>query len=523
MSQLAPRHNDAEDDLAVFRAIVEESHEAVAVFSADGGGIVYANPAHDRLFHRSFRDRPRVTYRDYYTDPSLAVFEREVIGALRRGESWEGVLDAKDAEGRVFPMWQRFGVAQDCIGHRKLYFGFMHDYTRQKAEENELHRAKESAEQANRAKTRFLAAANHDLRQPLQALSMFVAVLANREHPPANRVIIERIHDSLAAVEGLLNSLLDVSKLEAGLVVPSILDFSIAPLMQRLQAEFEPLAAAAGLELRAVSSSATVRSDPALLERILRNLLNNAIRYTRTGTVLFGCRSRAGRLCIQVWDTGVGIPKNQLPLIFREFHQLGNPSRDRRQGLGLGLAIVERLAVLLNHRIEVNSWPHQGSMFSVEVPLGWASVPEPPAQQLQLDMVAPRTTVLVIDDEPDVLEGVGLLLESWGYKVVTAGDCEDALERLAGLGAAPDLIIADYRLRHGSTGGQAIARIQVRLRKPIPAIILTGDTAPERLRLARASGHGLLHKPVQPASLRAAIHEILDGKRRNGAATAHSH
>lgn len=501
-----------EKELALFRAIVEESHEAIAVVAARGGRVTYANPAHERLFKRSVRDGSAIAYHEYYQPDAVAVIDRELGPALRRGGSWEGVLDARDAEGRGFPMWQRAGVVRAANGKPDFYFAFMHDHSRQKQEEGELYRAKETAEQANQAKTRFLAAASHDLRQPLQALAMFVAVLSSREHSPSNRVIVDRIQDSLSAVEGLLNSLLDVSKLEAGLVVPTLECFPVGPMLQRLEAEFEPLTQAAGLELRMVPCRAGIRSDPSLLERILRNLLNNAARYTKSGRILFGCRRCGDRLRIEVWDTGVGIPKSQIKLIFREFHQLGNPNRDRRQGLGLGLAIVERLAALLDHRVTVDSRPHKGSVFAIEVPLIHAQFECPPPRQLSLRMGGSNAFIVVIDDEPDVLESIRLLLESWGYEVVTATNCEDALSQMPARRRVPDLIIADYRLQNGSTGGQAIARMQVRLRVPIPAIILTGDTAPERLRQARASGHGLLHKPVQAASLQTAIDAILNGR-----------
>jgi CheY-like chemotaxis protein/two-component sensor histidine kinase len=341
---------------------------------------------------------------------------------------------------------------------------------------------------------------------------MFVAVLSNRSHSPEDTVLIKRIDDSVGAVDALLNSLLDVSKLEAGLVVPVLASFDIAPLFSRLAAEFQPLATEVGLGFHLVTSHALIRSDPALLERILRNLLNNAVRYTKQGRILLGCRRRRETLVIEVWDTGIGIPGNQLKSIFREFHQLGNSARDRRQGLGLGLAIVDRLAQLLSHRIDVVSEPEKGSVFSIEVPL--AKVPAVIAQpkQLTLGIRDAKATILVIEDEPDVLESTHLLLESWGFDVLSARDCDEALLRLSEWACVPDLILADYRLQCGATGAQAINRIRSRLKAALPAIILTGDTAPERLRQAKASGHGLLHKPVQPVMLHQMINEALAQK-----------
>jgi len=497
----------AEAESSMFRAVVEASAEAIAILSPDGRQI-FVNSAHERLFG-SDAAAERVGYRHHYSDASQETLRREVIPALRRGDSWEGVLEARDASGRVFPLWQRAGVVRGATSRPKVYFAFMHDHTSQQQVQDELYKAKEAAEEANVAKTRFLAAASHDLRQPLQALSMFVEVLSNRNHNPQDAALIGRIGDSVNAVESLLNGLLDVSKLEAGLVVPVPTSFSLAPMFERLAGEFEPLVAAEGLELRVVRSRLMVKSDPALLERILRNLLSNAVRYTQTGRILFGCRRVGDKLRIEVWDTGIGIPASQLKAIFREFHQLGNPGRDRRQGLGLGLAIVERLARLLSHPITVHSEPNKGSMFSIDVPFALACEAGCEPRQLSLGISRRNAAIVVIDDEPDVLESTRLLLESWGHTVLTALDCESALQNLPTLGQLPDLILADYRLQNAATGGQAIARIRARLKTPVPAIILTGDTAPERLRQAKASGHGLLHKPVQPAALRQMIDELL--------------
>ena len=238
---------------------------------------------------------------------------------------------------------------------------------------------------------------------------------------------------------------------------------------------------------------------------------NNAVRYTGTGRILFGCRRRGQMLRLEVWDTGIGIPREELKNIFREFHQVGNAERDRRQGLGLGLAIVERLANLLDHRISVASTEGKGSVFAVEVPLVERHAARDRARQLPLGLSRAGAAIVVIDDELDVRESLGMLIESWGHRVISAANADEAIRRLPALGRPPDLFLADYRLQDGDTGGQAIARVEVHLRAEdkVPAIILTGDTAPERLAQAQALGHGLLHKPVQPDALRAAIDEAL--------------
>lgn len=498
----------AEADLSTFRAVAEASAEAIAILSLDGEPF-YVNPAHEKLFGRAGDNGGRHNYLDHYPEDAQRMIRQVILPSLEEGRDWEGVLNARDTDGRIFPLWQRAGTVCNDAGQPQFHFVFMHDHSNQQHIRDELCKAKELAEQANIAKTRFLAAASHDLRQPLQALAMFVTVLSNRSHSPEDTLLIKRIDDSVGAVETLLNGLLDVSKLEAGLIVPALASFDVAPLFSRLAAEFQPLAAESGLGFHLVTSHALIRSDPALLERILRNLLNNAVRYTKQGRILLGCRRRRETLVIEVWDTGIGIPHSQLKLIFREFHQLGNSARDRRQGLGLGLAIVDRLAQLLSHPIAVASEPQKGSVFSIEVPLAKMSAMSVPPKQLPLGIRQTEAAILVIEDEPDVLESTCLLLESWGFKALPASDCDEALLRLSEWSRKPDLILADYRLQSGTTGAQAINRIRTRLKSALPAIILTGDTAPERLRQAKASGHGLLHKPVQPMILHQMINEAL--------------
>ncbi|MBC7952650.1 MAG: PAS domain S-box protein [Rhodospirillaceae bacterium] len=500
----------AEANLSLFRKVMDAAHEAVTILSPSGH-ILYANSAYGRLFGVAPNAVSGSHYRTYFPPSSQAVIDRTVAPALLRGESWEGVMDATDPSGRIFPLWQRAGVLRDEGGRVQFFFAFMHDNTDRQLFEDELFDAKEAAEEANIAKTRFLAAASHDLRQPMQALSMFVAVLAGHAMDPAQAALVTRIQDSVTALEGLLNSLLDVSKLEAGLIVPHISQFPVAGMMDRLAAEFEPLCQANGLELTMVPCRRVVRSDSSLLERILRNLLNNAVRYTKTGRILFGCRRQGKDLVFEVWDTGIGIPQAEMKNIFREFHQVGNSGRDRRQGLGLGLSIVERLAALLEHSITVKSNEGKGSVFSVAVHATEQAPAHTKPRQLQLGLARKGAAILVVEDEPDVRESLELLLESWGHVVLSAASAEDALRRLSLWGRTPELVIADYRLENGDTGGEAIARIEAHLCPDVklPAIILTGDTAPERLQQAKALGHGLLHKPVQAPLLQNAIDEAL--------------
>ncbi|HLO76828.1 MAG TPA: PAS domain S-box protein, partial [Magnetospirillum sp.] len=448
----------AEANLSLFRKVMDAAHEAIAILSPSGH-ILYANSAYGRLFGIAPGGVFGSHYRSFFPAASQTILDQTVGPALMRGESWEGVIEACDSSGRAFPLWQRAGVLRDDTGRVQFYFAFMHDNTDQQLFEDELFDAKEAAEAANGAKTRFLAAASHDLRQPMQALAMFVAVLAGRSMDGDQAALVARIQDSVTALDGLLNSLLDVSKLEAGLVVPHQADFSVASMMDRLAAEFEPLCAAAGLRLTVVPTKVVVRSDPALLERILRNLLNNAVRYTKTGRVLFGCRRVGTAVRFEVCDTGIGIPQSEIKNIFREFHQVGNLGRDRRQGLGLGLAIVERLANLLGHPISVRSEEGRGSVFGVQVQRAVKAPAAVAPCQLQLGLARQGASILVIDDEPDVRESLELLLESWGHVVLSAASADDAFRRLQSWGRMPELVIADYRLQNGDTGGQAIARV----------------------------------------------------------------
>jgi signal transduction histidine kinase/CheY-like chemotaxis protein len=365
---------------------------------------------------------------------------------------------------------------------------------------------------ANLAKARFIAAASHDLRQPLHALGLFVAQLRAHAVPVEHTRIIDRIDAAVAAMNELFGALLDISRLDAEVLKPNLTAFPIQKLFARLGTTFAEAAREKDLWLRAVPCSACVRSDFILLERILLNLTSNAVRYTDSGGVVLGARRRGSTLRVDVWDSGTGIPQDQLRNVFAEFYQVEGVQRND-SGLGLGLAIVERLCGLLDHRIEVASTPGKGSRFSVLVPL---AEPEPqsvaPVAPVQLieDPCAGKL-VVVIDDDATVLEAMRGLLVGWGCRVVVADSGHTALARLEGAAEAPDLIISDYRLSAGRTGFEAIARLRSVFRTDTPAFLVSGNTAPERLREAAASGFHLLHKPVRPNALRAMVSQFLRG------------
>jgi signal transduction histidine kinase len=370
-------------------------------------------------------------------------------------------------------------------------------------------------ELANLAKSRFLAAASHDLRQPLHALGLFFGQLRSRLDAPDRDRIVERVDAAITAMNELFNALLDISKLDAGALVPDLTEFPINHLLKRVEATFAAAARETGLRLRVVPSSTWVRSDPILLERILLNLVSNALRYTARGGIVVGCRRHAESIRIDVCDSGIGIPADQQRSIFGEFYRLAGAERDGSRGLGLGLAIVDRLGRLLGHPIEIDSQPGRGSRFSMLVPLA-ASRREPaaPAEDIAAYDRLKDRLIVVIDDDELVLDGMGRLLRGWGCQVVTAASDEVVLGRLAADGRRPDLIISDYQLAAGRTGLEAIEHLQCALGGQIPALLISGDTAPERLRAANASGYQLLHKPVAPATLRATLNHLLRDRDR---------
>jgi len=373
-----------------------------------------------------------------------------------------------------------------------------------------LRREKAAAEDANTAKSRFLAAASHDLRQPVHALSLFVA--AARSHPmnDETRGLLDHIDGSVRSMSQLFGGLLDISRLDAGVVEVNRLPFAIAPLIDRVCRDYAGETAAKGVDLQVVATTAVVESDPLLLERILRNLIGNAVAYTDIGNITVSCHS-GERLRIQVTDTGRGIPSQEHEQIFKEFYQLGNPERDRTKGVGLGLAIVKRLTALLDHPLSLQSELRRGSTFSIEVPLApaGANVVSTDSDSATAEGLQATGLILVIDDEGAIQAAMKSLLQSWGYEVVAAATCEEMLERIAARRDVPKLIICDYRLRGAENGISVIERLRSEYNDDIPGMMITGDTAPDRLREAQDSGFLLLHKPVPNGKLRAAITHLI--------------
>ena len=372
----------------------------------------------------------------------------------------------------------------------------------------ELARAKSEAENANLSKTRFLAAASHDILQPLNAARLYASSLVERkEHSdPGDLQLARNVDASLEAVEEILSALLEISRLDAGAMKPELTAFRIDEILRQLELEFQPMAKEKGLKLTVMPCSLTVRSDRRLLRRMLQNLISNAIKYTPQGRVLVGCRRLRNRIRIEVVDTGPGIPQASQKLIFREFQRLDSAAKSA-SGLGLGLSIVERMSKVLDHRLGLRSGRKKGSAFSIDVPRvaalpREAAAPAPASGAAHLPLVG--LVVLAIDNEPRILEGMKMLLEGWGCQMITATSLKAAQKALKGIKRAPDVIIADYHLDEGD-GLDAIVRLRWAFNSELPAILVTADRSQDVRDQAESRDVRLLNKPLKPASLRALL------------------
>jgi len=373
----------------------------------------------------------------------------------------------------------------------------------------ELERAKAEADEANVSKTRFVAAASHDILQPLNAARLYVTSLIERQRQTDNEAedgdLVQNIDASLEAVEEIFAALLDISRLDTGAMKPEMTDFRVDELLQRLDVEFAPLAREKGLNLRFMPCALTVRSDRRLLRRLLQNFVSNAIKYTPAGSVLVGCRRRGGKLRIDVYDTGIGIPHGKRRAVFKEFHRLDQGARVAR-GVGLGLSIVERIARVLDSEVALKSVVGRGSRFSVEVPRAAAAAASPAVHTMTRTGAGrlTGTVALCIDNDRSILDGMEKLLGGWGCRVLTAADLTEALAAIDASGLEPDGLLVDYHL-DGGNGIAAIAELRRRLSCDLPAILITADRSLHVREEAQAEGAHLLHKPLKPASLRALI------------------
>ncbi|HCH76779.1 MAG TPA: hybrid sensor histidine kinase/response regulator, partial [Pseudomonas sp.] len=376
----------------------------------------------------------------------------------------------------------------------------------------ELREARDAAEAANLSKDKYLAAASHDLLQPLNAARLLISTLRERQLPQNELHLVERAHQALEGAEDLLTDLLDISKLDQAAIKPDIDIYSLDDVLLPLVSEFQSVAAAAGLQLKHYIPRVAIKTDFRLLTRILRNFLSNACRYTDQGSVLVGARMRAGALRIEVWDTGRGIPEEELGSIFLEFNQLGIGRSAKRSGVGLGLAIVDRIASMLGYQVLVRSKPGRGSVFSIDVPLAEAMPRErvaAPTVVPQLGDPLPGRRLLVIDNEESILLSMAALLEQWGCTVVTATDEQSAMTALDGV--APDAILADYHLDRGLTGWDVVLAVRGRFAQALPAVMITADRSDQCRQQLQGCGVPVLNKPVKPGKMRSVLSHLLAG------------
>jgi two-component system CheB/CheR fusion protein len=496
-----------------FRLIVEAAPMAAMVVN-EAGDIVFVNARTEQLFgyvRQELIGKPveilvPERFRTSHPGPRGAYFanpEPRLMGGGRE-------LFGRRKDGSEFPV--EIGLNSVETEEGRLVIGSIVDITERMRVAQELQQAKEDAVRANQAKSRFLAAASHDLRQPLQVVSLINSTLARKIEDAGTLRMIEDQGSSLRSIKYLLDVFLDLCRIDAGVIKPEIFEFPVAELFDEIKQEFAIPAGTRKQGLRVSPCSATIRSDARLLRRIVQNFLSNAIKYADAGRVLIGCRRRKDRLRIEVWDTGPGIPPEQLEVIFEDFVQLNNPARQSSKGYGLGLSVAKNLAHLLQHPLDVRSLPGKGSLFAVEVPLGSKAARRPPESEddLPVHYQGPAgAQVLVVEDDPSVLAATRQLLEDLGLRVMAASSGIVALAQLKGSGEHPDLIIADYRLEEGGSGIEMIGHIRQALEREIPAVLVTGDTLPESVRDMEASGCKVLHKPIEVDELVAHMNHLL--------------
>jgi two-component system, chemotaxis family, CheB/CheR fusion protein len=486
------------------------STDVATLFLDASFNIRFFTPATKALFSILPGDigRPLTDLHSLAADDALAQDARSV---LRDSAPVEREVETKNGVWfmrRILP----YRTHNDAVEGVVITFT---DITERKRAAKALERAKQAADLANVAKSRFLAAASHDLRQPMQSLAFLQGMLAKAVQGEGEKELVQRLDQTLGAMSGMLNTLLDINQIEAGVVRPEVVRFPIGDILDRLRDEFTYLAQAQGLRLEVVPCSLSIRSDPRLLEQMIRNIISNALKYTPKGRILVGCRRRAGLLSFEIWDTGIGIAEADQEAIFAEYHQVGNAARERSRGMGLGLSIVQRLGDLLGHPVRVLSRPGRGSVFAIEVPTPTAKAP-PQSRENGGSFLGGdhedlhrRGEVLVIEDDPEVRDLLARLLRDAGHRVALALDGAGALDFIARGGLRPDIILADYNLPNGMTGLETIARIRERLHHQIPAIILTGDISTETLRDVAAQNCIQINKPVKLPHLARLIQEVL--------------
>lgn len=525
--ELAARLDELETERKRYSWLFEHAVHGIFQASLDDG-LRAANPALARMLG--------------YADPQAVLFSRRdlashlFVGGQAELQDIAQVLQREQALlGYETQLRRKDGSSIDVLMNLLLrpdeegvVEGFVADITERKLAQERLQQlndeleqrvaertrqlmeARDAAQAANRSKDKYLAAASHDLLQPLNAARLLISTLRERQLPQAEQLLVERAHQALEGAEDLLSDLLDISRLDQAAIKPDLDLYLLDDVLAPLASEFQPVAAAEGLGLRLRSGRQVIRTDVRLLTRILRNFLSNACRYTEQGRILLGARRRGDCLRLEVWDTGRGIAAQRLQSIFLEFNQLDVGRAADRKGVGLGLAIVERIARILDYPVRVRSWPGRGSVFSIDVPLSTERRCPPVLAPAALPSVGdplPGRRLLVLDNELSILQSMAALLAQWGCEVLTATDRKTAFQVLQG--RAPELVLADFHLDHGVTGCEVVRDLREHFAVTIPAVMITADRSDQSRRAMQRLGAPLLNKPVKPGKLRAVLSQLL--------------
>ena len=496
-----------------YRLAMEATHDGLWDWDVTTGSVYYSPGWNSILGEKDTRsiystwedrihpeDKPRIskTLRSHLAGETTAWQEEHRLRNI--DGDWVWVL----GRGRV--------VKRDRDGNPLRMVGTMSDINLRRQAEMALAEAKESAELANTSKSRFLAAASHDLRQPLQAISSNIDLLTISNTDPVLVRPIQQLSNASLAMQELLDGLLDVSKLDTGTMRPELSTFSLSTLLNQLREQYQSIATEKGIILKLVPCTAVVHSDSTLLRVILQNLISNAIKYTHQGKVIIGCRYRGDRLHIEVVDSGMGIPEDKREAIFEELHQLDNPARDRNKGAGIGLAIVKRMATLLKHPLYMHSVVGRGSSFTIEVPLVDRAREETHEQSrfAKSDRESEASSILLIEDDEIVLHANLGLLKTLGYKVIPVSGAEAAMKWIASDSPPPEIIISDYRLPGDCAGTELVQQLRTRVGSLIPAIILTGDMTVYNDSDYFPDNSLLVQKPARVEELVQAINQLLE-------------